>query len=401
MWNNMGALQDFVDAVEAGSVDLWKQLHKNPELSMNEYKTAEYVEQLLRKNTRADRIERVGETGIWVELVGTGQGEQRILALRGDMDALPIQEETGLPYASVIPGVMHACGHDVHTASLLGALRVLENYKDKISGRIWFFFQPGEEQMAGALSFLADKRIEFSRLNAIAGIHAAGNLDVGKVRLKAGPVLASSDLIKLHISGEEGHAAAPHKTRDPIVAAANLIVQLQTLVSRELNPLDSAVLSLGVISGGTKDNIVARDVYIEGTLRTLSKETRSAMQKAIRRIGEGIALSLRVKVDVKIEEGALPLINDAGLVKIAETGLKKAFGEKNITFAEQPGMAGEDFSYYTDKVPGVFIFIGVKSSKKKPALGHTAEFYTDPHSVKYGILTLSAFALEYFGVNSG
>ncbi|MDR1211176.1 MAG: amidohydrolase, partial [Spirochaetaceae bacterium] len=245
------------------------------------------------------------------------------------------------------------------------------------------------------------KRIDFSKLNAIAGIHAAGDLTAGKVRLKAGPVLASADLIRLHITGEEGHAAAPHKARDSIVAAANLIVQLQTLVSRELNPLDSAVLSLGVISGGTKDNIIARDVHIEGTLRTLNKETRSSMQEAIRRNSEGIALSLRVKVDVDIEEGALPLINDAGLVKIAETGLKKALGEQNVTFAEYPGMAGEDFSYYTDKVPGVFIFIGVKSDEKEPARGHTAEFYTDPHSVKYGVLTLSAFALEYFGVNPG
>ncbi|MDR2210554.1 MAG: amidohydrolase [Spirochaetaceae bacterium] len=397
----MGKLQELALAVEPEMVELWKQLHKNPELSMKEYKTAGRLEELLRKNTGAGRIERIGETGIWVELVGTApwQGGEQILALRGDMDALPIQEETGLPYASAVQGVMHACGHDVHTASLLGAVRVLENYRDRIPGRIWFFFQPGEEQMAGARTFLADKRIDFSRLKAIAGIHAAGDLEVGKVRLKAGPVLASSDLVRLRVTGEEGHAAFPHKTRDPIVAAANLIVQLQTIVSREISAIDPAVLSLGRIYGGTKDNIIAREVCIEGTLRTLNKETRTRIQEAIRRISGGISLSLRVKVDVDIEEGALPLINDAGLVETARKGLIKAFGENNVAFAEAPGMAGEDFSYFTDKMPGVFIFVGVKSEGGKPAAGHTAEFYTDPRSIRNGILTLSAFALEYFGVN--
>jgi amidohydrolase len=396
----MSVLQELTAGIEQHMLEVWQHLHRNPELSMKEYRTADYVEKILRETLTDGRIKRVGKTGLWVELEGKAPaaGKQSIFALRGDMDALPIQEETGLPYKSLVPGVMHACGHDVHTASLLGAVKVLRHYLDRIPGKLWFFFQPGEETLSGALSFLEDPEIDFGKLSGIAGVHVAGDLDAGMARIKEGAVLASADLIKIRVSGQAGHAAYPHNTRDAIVAAAHLIVQLQTLVSREVSPLDSAVLSLGLIRGGTKDNIIAHEVYIEGTLRTLDKELRASLQESIRRVAQGAALALRVRIDVEIENGSPPLVNDPAMLKIAENGLKKTFGSENLIFAKYPRMGGEDFSFFTSKVPGVFIFIGAKTPGGKPFIGHTADFYTDPQTVKSGILAFCSFALEAFGI---
>jgi amidohydrolase len=397
----MSVLEELTAGVEERMREVWQHLHRNPELSMKEYRSADYLEKLLRETVTEGRIKRVGETGIWVELEGKAPsaGRTAIYALRADMDALPIQEENDLPYKSVVPGVMHACGHDVHTAALLGAVHVLQHYLDRIPGKLWFFFQPGEETLSGALSFLEDPEIDFSRLSGIAGVHVAVDLDAGKARLREGAVLASADLIKIRVTGQAGHAAYPHNTRDPIVAAAHLIVQLQTLVSREVSPLDPAVLSLGLIRGGTKDNIIAGEVCIEGTLRTLDNELRTSLQESIRRVSSGVALALRVRIDVETGHGSPPLINDPAMLKIADTGLKKTFGHGNVLYAKYPRMGGEDFAFFTGKVPGVFIFIGSRTPGGKSVIGHTAEFYTDPRAVKSAILAYASFALEAFGID--
>lgn len=396
----MSVLDSLVSDIESELLEVWRHLHENPELSMKEYRTADYIEDKLRKTVTGVEIQRVGETGIWAWLRGKASSAsgEKIFALRADMDALPIEEENSLAYKSRVPGVMHACGHDVHTAALLGAARVLQHYLDKICGELWFFFQPGEETMSGALSFLEDSRIDFTKLSGIAAIHVAGDLDAGKARLRDGVVLASADLVKIHLQGESAHAAYPHRARDTIVAAAHLIVQMQTLVSREISPLDSAVLSFGLVQGGTKDNIIAQDVYIEGTLRTLNKETRNSLQNSIRRIAEGTAHALRTSIDVEIENGALPLVNDPSMVRIAEAGLKKTLGEENVIFAEQPRMGGEDFSYFADRIPAVFVFTGGKTPGGKNFVGHTPEFSTDPKAVKTSVLSLCSIALEAFGL---
>jgi amidohydrolase/hippurate hydrolase len=397
----MSKLQDFEKGINREIVEVWHHLHQNPELSMEEHKTADFIEKKLRETTGADRIKRVGKTGLWVELKGTAprEGEERIVVLRGDMDALPIQEANELPYRSVVPGVMHACGHDVHTSALLGAVRVLEQYRDRIPGTIWFFFQPGEETLKGALTFLEDPEIDFTKPKAIAGIHVGGDLAAGKIRLRVGAQLASADLLRFRVTGQSGHAASPQKSRDPIVAAAHLIVQLQTLVSRELKPVEAAVLSLCLIQGGSKDNIIAQDVRIEGTLRTLSKENRVYFLDAIRRICQGVALSLRVSIDFEVVDGSIPLVSDAGCVKIAEAAAKKSLGEENIEFADHAEMGGEDFAFFADKIPGVFIIIGAKSRNGPESQGHSPQFYTDESAIHTGILTLSSFALEFFGVD--
>lgn len=396
----MSQFTALVDEIEPATAEVWHTLHQNPELGMKEYKTAEHLEKQLLQTVDAESIRRVGETGLWVELKGTKPGgdPDNVIILRGDIDALPIQEENDLPYKSRIPNVMHACGHDVHASVLLGAVRVLQQYRDRFTGRIWFFFQPGEEVMQGALTFLKDPAIDFSKVKAAAATHAAGGVRAGKVLLKTGAVLASPDEVNFTIKGRNGHVAAPQLGVDAIVAAAALIQQLQTVVSRETGPTDSAVLSLGTIHGGRKSNIIADEVRIEGTLRTLSRETRERLQDSIRRIAAGVAQSTRTSIDVEIVKGPAPLYNDPEYVRLAEKALVKSLGQDAVEYGNTPGMAGEDFSYITENIPGVFIFLGAEDGEGHPVTGHTPHFYTDRAILRTGILALSSFALEYFKV---
>jgi amidohydrolase/hippurate hydrolase len=399
----MGTLQEFEKAIDGELTSLWHHLHENPELSMAEFKTADYVENELRRTTKVDGIERIGKTGLWVTLRGTAPrsgGKERIIALRGDMDALPIQEETGLPYASKVPGVMHACGHDVHTTALLGSVRLLEKYRDKIPGTVWFFFQPGEETLAGALSFLDDKKIDITKVESIAGIHVGSDVDAGKVQIGDGTVLASATELRFTVTGKGAHASAPEEAVDPVVAAANLIVQLHTIVPREISPHEAAVLTVSTVHGGTKDNIIPDEVVLTGTLRTLKKEMREYFFTAIKRICDGIALSFRVKVEFKALYSSLPLVNNAACVETAKRAAKKILGEDGVAPPRgHAAMGGEDFAYFADKAPGVFIMIGSRTKGQPEPRGHTAGFVTDPDALPIGAVILSAYALEAFGVD--
>jgi amidohydrolase len=342
----------------------------------------------------------VGKTGLWAELKGTApfSGDENVVALRGDMDALPIGEHGDLPFKSTVPGVMHACGHDTHTTSLLGAALILEHFRDKIPGRVWFFFQPGEEVLAGALTFINDPAIDFSKIKAMCGVHQWPDLDVGKVSLFAGVTMAASDLLSFHIKGSGGHGSAPETTRDPIVATAELIGQLQTVVSREIGALDAAVITIGSIHGGERGNIIPEEVTMEGSLRTLDKDVRQKVIEAIRRICKGIALSLRVDVDFELGNAALPVYNDPKLIAMSDKALRRVLGDDAVVYGDKPRMVSEDFCYFANKVPGVFLGHGSRTPGKAPAQVHSCDFYSDPATITFGTLTLCAFALEYFGV---
>jgi amidohydrolase len=397
----MSKLADFEKSIHREMIDVWHHLHENPELSFKEYKTADYIEKTLCEKTSIDRIERVGETGLWVELAGAAPvhpGEKDVIALRADIDALPVEEKTGLPFCSKISGVMHACGHDMHTSCLIASIRILEHYRDRIPGTLWFFFQPAEELSSGARTFTLNPAIDFSRIKAVAGLHMYGGYDGGKVILKEGALMAGIYNLIFTVKGEGGHAAMPHKTRDPITAAATLILELQTLISRETDPLDSAVLSLCLIQGGTKENIIASEVRIEGTLRFLSVETRDRLREGMFRICRGVGESMRVTIDMDITNELPPVLSSAPWVKAAEKGAAKALGAENVFRAEKPVMGGEDFSLFLEKAPGVFMFIGCKSPDKEGGIWHSCSFYTDEAALRAGALAYSSFALESFGV---
>jgi amidohydrolase/hippurate hydrolase len=345
-------------------------------------------------------MKRVGATGLWVTLKGTAPytGEEPIIVLRADMDALPITEKSDVPYKSTVPGVMHACGHDVHTTCLLGSVRILEQYRDKIAGTIWFFFQPAEEVLKGALAFLADPAIDFTKPKAVCGIHQGPDFDVGKVRLMHGVSMAAADLLIFKVRGSGGHGAAPDTTRDPIIAAAELIVQLQALVSRQISPLDSAVITIGCIKGGERGNIIPDEVCMEGTLRTLDKDVRERLLDGIRRVSQGIALANRVDIDFDLGYSSLPLDNNADLVNLLEKAMKGILGDDKVFYAARPRMGAEDFAFFSDKVPGVYAVIGSHTPGKYETRHHSADFYTDPGMIRTGTLTLCGFALAWFSV---
>ncbi len=396
----MSQLLKKVDAIEPEIREIWKTIHANPELGLELYETAQLIESELRKHTGVDRIHRVGKSGIWAELKGTKPGDgSNILMLRGDMDALPIQEATGLPYASKNPGKMHACGHDVHASSLLGAVRVLEQYRDQIDGSIWFFFQPGEEVLGGALEFLKDPEIDFSKVKACGACHVLGFNEVGKVNLRDGAHLASPDEISFTVSGRSAHSSTPDATVDAIVIAANLITQLQCMVSREMNPTDSVILTLGKINGGKTAGSVADEVVIEGGLRTINPATRLRLLDRIQQICDGLSLATRSTITFRWNNRAPALHNDHGMFEIAAAGVRKALGEDALVFADTYAMASEDFAFFTQHCPGIHMSIGCRTPGRAPVVAHTPEFYTDEGTVRTAIATYCAFALEYFGVD--
>ncbi|GHV94536.1 amidohydrolase [Spirochaetia bacterium] len=397
----MNSIEEFEKNIHGELVKMWHELHAHPELSMQEFQTAAYIEDALHRTVKNIDIKRVGKTGIWVQLRGTARDktEEDVIILRADMDALPINENNDLPYRSQNPGIMHACGHDVHTTILFGTLRVLEHFRDTIPGTIWFFFQPGEEVLEGALSFLSDPAIDFSRPRAVAGIHQGTNLEAGKIRLMKGVSLAGTDSLRISLRGPGGHGSAPQNTRDPVSAAAYLIAQLQTIVSRETSPLDSAVLSFCSIHGGSRDNIIPEEVVIEGTLRTFTQKTRTNIQESICRICRGTAESLGVKIEPEFLKHSPPLNNDPAIVEIAGRAVQKLLGADNLEIGEKPRMGGEDFAFFAEKIPSVFIIAGSRTPGGKQVNNHQAEFYTDEGTLRGGILALSGFALEYFKVD--
>ncbi len=396
----MSELLNKIDAIEPEIREIWKTIHANPELGLELYDTAALIESELRAKTTVDRIHRVGQSGIWVEIKGTRPGdEDNILMLRGDMDALPIQEATGLPYESKNPGKMHACGHDVHASSLLGAVRVLEQYRDQFSGSIWFFFQPGEEVLGGALQFLEDPEIDFTKVKACAACHVLGFNEVGKINLRDGAHLASPDDISFTVSGVSAHSSTPDATIDAIVIAANLITQLQCMISRELNPTDSVILTLGKISGGKTAGSVADKVVIEGGLRTINPPTRERLIGRIQAICDGLALATRATITFEYKNRAPALHNDHRMFEIASAGVKKLLGEDALVVADMYAMASEDFAFFTQYCPGIHMSIGCRTPGRAPVVAHTPQFYTDEGTVRNAIAAYCAFALEYFGVD--
>lgn len=252
-----------------------RTIHENPELSMQEYDTCALLEEKVRANVSFERIKRVGETGLFVEVKGRKPGPDRVICLRGDMDALPIQEAQHHEPRSKKDGIMHACGHDVHASALLGAACALSKCRDMFSGTVYFFFQPAEETLQGAKLFLNDPDIDFTNVSGAVAVHVMHSLYAGKVGLKKGPMLAAADEIFVTVRGRSSHGATPENGVDAIVAQANIITALQTLVSRETSPLDNVVLTFGKIKGGTAHNIIASEVELHGTLRTITKEARA------------------------------------------------------------------------------------------------------------------------------
>jgi amidohydrolase len=374
-------------------VDLRRQVHRHPELGFEEHQTARLIAERLSQLGIAVRT-GVAKTGVVGDL---GQGG-RCIALRADMDALPIQEENDVSYASEVPGVMHACGHDVHVACVLGAAQLLaeEAAAGRLAGRVRFLFQPSEEsqddeELSGGMR-MADEGVMHG-VDAVVGLHVWADLPVGTVGLRNGTSTAYPDKFELLIEGQEAHGAWPHRGVDAIALSAQVINALQTVVSRRLDPTRGKVLTVGTIEGGTKENVLAGQVRMTGTIRTFEPETREAlfaeMEKAC-----SVARALGGDFALKIIPGYIPVVNDPALTGLVHEVAAEMVGEENVLEAPLE-MGGEDFSYFAREAPGCFFLVGGATPGEPQRLHHHPRFDVDERCLPLGAALLAQVASRF------
>ena len=376
----------------------WRRdIHSHPELSQNESRTSELVAKVL-EGLGLEVTRSVGGLGVVGLLKGKNNG--KTIALRADMDALPLNEETELPYASQTQGVMHACGHDTHTAILLGAACALTGMRDRLNGSVKFIFQPAEElnPTGGAPGMIRDGVLENPHVDALLALHVWPVYETGKIAVRPGALMAASDRIFLTVHGRTAHGSRPDQGNDAIVTAANVITGLQPIISRSVSPLDSAVLTIGTIHGGYRYNVIPDTVKLEGTVRTLSPEVQSRIPELITRTAKGIAEALGSSCDVEYVKGYPPLLNDAGLFGLVCESVRKVLGDEALIVADEPDLAAEDFAFFARERPALMVWLGCRPHDVKvedaPKL-HNTKFCPDENCFKYGVDYFVQAALDF------
>lgn len=367
-------------------VELRRSIHREPELAFQEEQTAKKVETALRNFAIRD-VRRVAGTAVIARVPGTQRGAPTV-AIRGDMDALPINEETGLPFASERKGVMHACGHDVHTTWAVGAAALLAGKPAR--GDTIIVLQPAEEIGRGAAAVLESGALD--GVSAIFGGHVDRRFEVGQVVADAGPLAASADTFEIEIVGQGAHAARPHEARDPIVAAAALVTAIQTIVSRRLNPATPGVVTVGQISAGNAANVIPDRASLRGTIRAVDAESRRLMHDELRRLADAIGSAFGVKASVSMPEGTPPLVNPAGPVAVAREAASRVLGKDALVPLGFLNLAGEDFAFYLERMPGCFLRIGAREPGGEPIPAHSPRFYPAEESIVVGALVLAECA---------
>jgi amidohydrolase len=364
-----------------------RDIHRHPELSMQEYRTSGIVADTLEKAGIETRRGIAG-TGITGTLQGNSPG--RCLALRADMDALPIEEKTGAEYASINKGIMHACGHDVHTTCLLGAALILSDIRDSFSGTVKFIFQPAEEINDGAKQMIKAGVLSDPEFEAIFGLHTAPAIPAGKIGVKEGPLMAAVDTIRIVILGEGGHGAVPDRTRDAVVAASAVVQNLQTIVSRKTSPFDPVVVSIGTIHGGKANNVIADRVEMSGTVRTYNAETREKMPGLLKNIIARTCAALDTEGKLEYIFDLPPLVNDPECAGIIREAALKVLGPGSVIEATPSG-GGEDFAVFLEHVKGAFFFLGTGGKYE----WHHPEFDVNEDCLAAGAAVLSQTAANY------
>lgn len=332
-------------------IDIRRELHRFPELSMKEYETTKRIKKWLKHYDISIADEFQLDVGAVAEIVGGKPGP--IIAIRADIDALPIEEKTNLPFASEVNGVMHACGHDFHTASIIGAAILLKERQQELCGTVRFIFQPAEETASGA-KMLVEKGV-LEGVEAIFGMHNKPDLPVGTIGIKPGPLMASVDRFEIDVKGVGGHAGIPEKTIDPIAAAGQIVTSLQTIVSRNLSPFQNVVVSITQIHGGSSWNVIPDKVTLEGTVRTFQEEAREKIPALMKRTAEGIGAAFGASVDVKWYP-YLPVVNNDDTLEKLVTKAAEDLSHQVVEAEQSPG--GEDFAVYQQHVPGFFVWMG-------------------------------------------
>jgi hippurate hydrolase len=357
-------------------IQAWRRdIHEHPELLYDVHRTAALVADRLREFGCDEVATGLGRTGVVGVIKGrkpAGKGDMKVIGLRADMDALPIEEETNLPYASKTPGLMHACGHDGHTAMLLGAARYLAETRN-FAGDAVVIFQPAEEGGAGAVAMIKDGLMDRFGIEQVYGMHNYPGIPVGSFAIRPGPIMAGGDAVVIKIEGRGGHAARPHKCIDSVLVGAQLITALQSIVSRDIDPLESAVISMCVFHAGTARNVIPQTAELKGTVRTLNGEVRKLVERRVREVVAGVAQMSGARIDLAYDHGYPVTVNHAPQTDVATRVAREISGEANV-HQILPLMAGEDFAYMLEQRPGALIFCGNGDS---PGLHHPAYNFND------------------------
>jgi len=406
-------LEALASAIEPRVVAWRRDFHQHPELGNREHRTAGLVAAHLRA-LGLDVKEKVAHTGVVGLLRGGLPGPT--VALRADMDALPVEEQVDVPFASKVRtewsgmdcGVMHACGHDAHTAILMGVAELLAGQRARLRGNVKFLFQPAEEgapgdEEGGAQLMIAEGCMESPKVGAVFGLHVTSNHETGKLGYREGPLMASSDELRIFLRGEQTHGAMPWRGVDPIVVGAQVVMGLQTIVSRKLDVTrEPSVVTVGVFHGGNRDNIIPDEVRMEGTIRTFDEGQRNDIHSHVKHITEMIAASGGAKARVQIKRGYDVVVNDPALTRFAVPVMERVAGAGNVGVVDKV-CGAEDFAFFQKVVPGVFIRVGCRpkgTTVKDAAPNHSPRFFVDEGCLKLGLKTLSALAIEWLAENA-
>ncbi len=385
-------IQKLIKQQQENTIQLRRYFHANPELGMEETNTSERIKQEL------DRIgipyKTIAKTGVIATIVGGASG--KTVALRADMDALPIQEMNDVDYKSKNDGVCHACGHDTHIASLLGAAAVLNSLKHEIAGTIKLIFQPAEELLKGANLVLEEGGLD--DVDGIFGIHLISDIPCGQFSIGYGARMSSADYFKIKIIGEGGHGGFPHLAVDPIMISAAVVTNLQTIVSREVSPQDPVVVSIGKLNAGTKSNIIPAYASLEGTIRAYSQKVREEVPLSVERIAANIAKAHKGSIEYKYIVGAPPTVNEDSCVNVARNAAKSMYGESCL-FDYPPVTGAEDFALYLEKMKGVFVFVGCGNPEKDACYPlHSEHYNVDEDALAYASSLYVKFAIDFLNI---
>lgn len=389
-------LRERIDEIFEEIVKIRRKLHANPELSQQEVETSKTISEFLESCDIQHETEIAGY-GVVATITGKGkiQEGQRFLTvgIRADMDALPIEESVDVPFKSKNKGIMHACGHDIHTAILLGTAKILKEIEDEINGNVKFFFEPAEETIGGAKQMIEEGCLLNPKVDAVMGLHIAPEVEVGTVQFRRGKMNAASTEFKIIIEGVTCHGAHPENGIDTIVVASNIVCTLQSIVTRNLAPTNPGVVTVGQIHGGNKNNVIAKETIISGIIRALDNDTRSFIKKRVKEIAENVACGFGAKAIVQFEDSYPALVNDNELGSILETVAEKILSKKKVCFSEEPSLGADDFSYFSEAAKSVYFNIGCSDKKEiTHQTLHSELLNPNEECIRIGIL------MEVFGV---
>jgi len=372
--------------------EIFFRLHRNPELGCQEYQTQALILSELEK--MGIPAEKIADTGVMGIIRGEKPG--KTVAFRADMDALPVTEETGLPYCSQNPGVMHACGHDAHVTVLLGAAKILTARKASLRGNVKLFFQPAEENAGGAERMIAAGCMENPTVDAVFFGHTTSGYPTGSIVVRSGPTSAASNPFTVIFKGKGTHGAHPQKGTDAIVAACQAVLALQTISSRRTSPTDSVVVTVGSFHAGTVGNVLPETVTLSGTIRTLTPETRTRVKEDFRQIINGTAAAMGVEAEIDLVDGYAATINDEAMAQLVRDTAQRLLGKENVHPMKAPSMGAEDFGYFCQKAPGCYYGLGTGNPEKGYTYpGHNPRFAVDPDALPYGAAVYVQIAEDF------